>query len=172
MAAWREAGEADRAFLQRLDASLHGWLDAVEGLAEEQRVALVDMQTRAREQAYRAAWPQARCLVIEQSVAGAARPIGRIWYARSADALHLVDIALLPEHRGRGVGAACMARLIDEATAAGLALTLQVAEDNPARRLYARLGFRCVARRPPYLGMRLEASAVVAGKAEDIGLPD
>lgn len=158
MPVWREAGEADREFLQRLDASLCDWLHAVDGLPDGQRVALVDMQARAREQAYRSAWPQARCLVVEQVEGGQSLPVGRIWYARTADALHLIDISMLPERRGQGVGGACLKRLIGEAAAAGLAVTLNVAADNPARRLYARLGFRCVTQRPPHLQMRLEPS--------------
>jgi predicted GNAT family acetyltransferase len=53
-----------------------------------------------------------------------------------------MDIALLPEFRGAGLGTALLADLFAEATAAGKTLTIHVEEYNPARRLYERLGFR------------------------------
>ncbi|HEX6939117.1 MAG TPA: GNAT family N-acetyltransferase, partial [Longimicrobiales bacterium] len=52
------------------------------------------------------------------------------------------DIALLPEHRGRGIGTALLEALIAEADAAGKPVSIHVEQYNPARRLYARLGFR------------------------------
>ena len=56
-----------------------------------------------------------------------------------------MDIALLPEHRNRGLGGALVRELLDEAAAAGCLVSLHVEENNPARRLYQRLGFRDVA---------------------------
>lgn len=50
-------------------------------------------------------------------------------------------VAVRPEHRGRGIGTALLERLI---AAAGPALSLSVDRDNPAARLYARMGFRIV----------------------------
>jgi GNAT superfamily N-acetyltransferase len=60
--------------------------------------------------------------------------------------LNIHDVAVLPEHRGRGVGRALLAAAEQTAGAAGCCkLTLEVQDDNPpARRLYERLGFRDV----------------------------
>ena len=54
------------------------------------------------------------------------------------------DLAVLPEHRGRGVGRALLAGVEQRARARGCGkLTLEVQDDNePARRLYERFGFR------------------------------
>ncbi len=65
--------------------------------------------------------------------------------AREPEELRLVDISLLPAHRGSGVGTELLRALQQEATTAGKPLRLSVARDNPARRLYARLGFTPVA---------------------------
>ena len=53
-----------------------------------------------------------------------------------------IDIALLPAHRGQGLGAALLRDLIDEAAAAGKTVSLHVEKSNPAMRLYGRLGFK------------------------------
>jgi ribosomal protein S18 acetylase RimI-like enzyme len=50
-------------------------------------------------------------------------------------------VAVSPEHRGRGVGTALMKRLLSEASALFPAVSLSVSPENPARRLYERLGF-------------------------------
>jgi ribosomal protein S18 acetylase RimI-like enzyme len=58
-------------------------------------------------------------------------------------AIRLVDIALLPELRGQGLGRHILCALQGCAAGHGLALTLAVHHANPAaRRLYAALGFR------------------------------
>ncbi|HEX6390541.1 MAG TPA: GNAT family N-acetyltransferase, partial [Solirubrobacteraceae bacterium] len=66
---------------------------------------------------------------------------GQLRVARDADAIHLVDIALLPAARGRGIGTQLISALMDEARAAALPLTLAVFPDSRARSLYERLGF-------------------------------
>ena len=53
-----------------------------------------------------------------------------------------VSIGVKPEARGQGVGEQLMHTLIGEAGRRGLGLCLSVRSENPARRLYERLGFR------------------------------
>ncbi len=69
-------------------------------------------------------------------------PIGRIWVHQQAAAWHLVDLAIIEQHRGRGVGRALVCQLQTAARGAGAQITLQVRRDNRARRLYERLGFQ------------------------------
>ena len=53
-----------------------------------------------------------------------------------------VSIGVKPSARGQGVGEKLMLALISEAARSGLGLCLGVRSENPARRLYERLGFR------------------------------
>jgi ribosomal protein S18 acetylase RimI-like enzyme len=53
-----------------------------------------------------------------------------------------VSIGVQPEARGQRVGEKLMRALIGEAARRGLGLCLSVRSQNPARRLYERLGFR------------------------------
>ena len=50
----------------------------------------------------------------------------------------------MPEQRSRGVGTRLLGSLIDEAEASGRKLSIHVEMNNPALRLYERLGFRQV----------------------------
>jgi ribosomal protein S18 acetylase RimI-like enzyme len=55
-----------------------------------------------------------------------------------------LSIAVKPGARGRGVGEKLLRALIAEAAHRGFRLCLSVRHDNPARRLYERIGFRVV----------------------------
>ena len=69
-------------------------------------------------------------------------PIGRLYLDRRKDEIWVVDIALLPEHRGRGIGDALMRQVIAEADEKALPVRIHVEHVNPAQRWYERLGFR------------------------------
>lgn len=71
-------------------------------------------------------------------------PAGRLYVARWEREIRIVDIALLPAFRGRGLGGALLGALIEEADDAGKALSIHVEHTNRARGLYERLGFRPV----------------------------
>ncbi len=68
-------------------------------------------------------------------------PGGRLIVGRWADQLRIVDIALLPHARDRGIGHGLVSDVIAEGEARGVATTIYVERFNPAQRLYARLGF-------------------------------
>jgi ribosomal protein S18 acetylase RimI-like enzyme len=58
-----------------------------------------------------------------------------------------VTVGVRPDARGRGIGAAMLTALTDEARRRGIAaLSLSVEVDNPAVRLYERQGFAVVER--------------------------
>lgn len=76
--------------------------------------------------------------------------IGRVYVFRSAREIRLMDIALAPAWRNRGIGTRLIEELIDEASRRGHALTLHVEPNNPAQRLYRRFGFRLIEQRGVY----------------------
>ncbi len=67
---------------------------------------------------------------------------GRLYVYRGGTEIRIVDIALLPDRRGEGVGSTLLRDLLAEADAAGKRVTIHVERLNPALRLYERLGFR------------------------------
>jgi GNAT superfamily N-acetyltransferase len=78
-------------------------------------------------------------------------PIGGAWlrlwdpndpgYGYCDAATPELSIAVLPQHRGKGVGTRLLERLLDVASAYHRDVSLSVSIDNPARRLYQRMGF-------------------------------
>lgn len=67
--------------------------------------------------------------------------VGLIKVARDAIPWEIIQIQVVPEFQGRGVGAQLLRELITQATCAKADLALSVLKANPARALYERLGF-------------------------------
>lgn len=137
----RLVGAGDEEFLRAL--YLADRADEAAVLGE----ALLAMQFQARQRGYAALFPGA----TDELVLVDAAPVGRRLVWAEADGLRLVDIALMPSHRGRGLGTAVLGELLARADAQGWPVRCQVAAHNDgARRLYARLGFKPVGQSPPY----------------------
>ena len=145
----RPARAEDREFLLRVYASTREEELRLVDWSDEQKTAFVRQQFEAQDAYYRKHYDPASFEVIE--VKG--EPVGRLYVARWEDEIRIVDIALLPEHRGRGVGTALLRELLDEAATERKRLSIHVEVNNPARRLYARLGFAPVEERGVYVLM-------------------
>jgi ribosomal protein S18 acetylase RimI-like enzyme len=78
-------------------------------------------------------------------------PAGRWYVARWEHELRIVDVALLPGFRGRGIGGDLIRRLLAEGDATARRVTIHVEAENPARTLYARLGFSEKEENGPYV---------------------
>jgi ribosomal protein S18 acetylase RimI-like enzyme len=78
-------------------------------------------------------------------------PAGRFYVHRGETEIRIVDIALLPEYRGDGIGTRLLHELLDEADAARKRVTIHVERMNPALRLYERLGFSLAEDKGVYL---------------------
>lgn len=154
----RPATAADAELLYRVYASTRTEELAPLPWTAEQKEAFLRMQFRAQDTDYRKNYPSARFLVI---LAGDA-PAGRLTLDRRPDELHVIDIALLPEHRSAGLGSALLREVLAEAEQAGLPVRIHVEVMNRARRLYERLGFRPVAEHGLYLLMEWSPPARVS----------
>jgi len=127
----------DEEFLFQLYASTRESEFAALGWNRAQMEPLLRMQFKAQRHWYETAYPGS-----DQQIAvidGA--PAGRIIVHRTADTVVLVDIALMPEHRGKGIGEMLLRDLLEESASRRLPVRLQVLKNNPAAHLYERLGF-------------------------------
>ena len=105
-------------------------------LPEDQVDAMVALQWRAQRSGHRSSIPDAADWVME--VDGA--PVGRV-LVDPGPPVTIVDLAVLPPHRGAGVAAAALRVVLADADADRVPVRLRVRWDSPAQRLYARLGF-------------------------------
>lgn len=114
------------------------------------RAQLMEHQFRAQSMSYRAQFPTARFDIIELNGC----PVGRIVVDRPGTMIHIVDQAVVPANRNRGIGTIIMRMLMDEAARAELPVRLKVASTNdPSIRLYLRLGFVPIEIVPLYVEM-------------------
>jgi ribosomal protein S18 acetylase RimI-like enzyme len=152
---FRRLTEIDLPFLARVYASTRAAELAATCWSREHKTAFVDQQFRAQHAHYQRYYPEADWLVIVRR----GDNIGRLYVERWPTQHRIIDIALLPEYRGKGLGEALLRDLMDEATAAGKAVSIHVEKFNPAMRLYRRLGFQTAEDKGVYDLMRWTAPA-------------
>lgn len=138
--------DADIAFIEALYADTrHDELAPVPWPEADKR-RFLDDQCRLQHDHYRRHYAAADFLVIENVEAS----IGRLYVHATTKELRVMDIALLREQRGRGIGTALVVATQRWAAVRGIAVTLHVEPANPAQRLYRRLGFSLIENRGVY----------------------
>jgi GNAT superfamily N-acetyltransferase len=130
--------EGDREFLVELYGSMREPELAHVPWDEATRRAFIEQQFAAQDAHYRENYPGATLDVIEVD----GEPAGRLYVHRGLRDIRIMDIALAPDFRGRGIGSGLLHALIAEAGESDRMLSIHVEMNNPARRLYERLGFR------------------------------
>ena len=85
--------------------------------------------------------------------------VGFFQLAYSSVENHLMQIRLLPEWQGKGIGSKLIAALQTLCAKSKTPIGLHVYTDNPALRLYCRLGFKAVKSDGAAYLMRWEPSA-------------
>jgi len=148
----RPVGPADEAFLSTLYASTRQDELALTGWDDDQKAAFCRQQFSAQSAWYADRYPGASFQVVELGDT----PAGRLSVDRREDEIRIIDIALLPQFRGLGVGTALITDLQGEAAATGRPVTISVARSNPALALYRRLGFVPVGGQEVHVLMRWE----------------
>lgn len=132
--ALRPALPADIDFEHQLYASTR---DDLRPLGPEVFDGLVGMQFRAQSMSLRLDHPQAdRKIVIVEDT-----PAGRLIVDGSGEHIEVIDVALLPEFRGQGIGTSILRGVLAHADGVGRAVRLHVEKQSRAVRLYERLGF-------------------------------
>ncbi|MGA9773859.1 MAG: GNAT family N-acetyltransferase [Blastocatellia bacterium] len=109
-------------------------------------------------------WGQENDLGLKAISTDDLQPFGAVWlrlmteekrgYGYIDDLTPELSIAVLREHRGKGVGTRLLNDLFESIAGRYKAISLSVSDDNPAKRLYQRLGFEIVSRDGASLTMR------------------
>lgn len=81
--------------------------------------------------------------------------VGFLSTASTPDTLKVNQLFILPEYQGKGIGSACMMRLVDDARLEGKSVALQVLKVNTrGTAFYQRLGFLIVGESSTHLQMK------------------
>ena len=139
--ALRPVTDEDEAFLLRLYGCSRPDAELLAVSAAENFDDLVRTQFELQRRHYQTSFPDAVHEIIE--IEG--EPAGRIWNDWREDEVRCLDVALLPEHRSKGLGGQILEDLKAQAAQRRVVVTLSVEHWNPrARAFYERHGFAVI----------------------------
>jgi GNAT superfamily N-acetyltransferase len=135
---WRKGTADDEPLLFTLFAAGKAAEFAPLGWPPQQLQPLLEMQFRARQQSYAQSYPAAMDTILCREDG---EPVGRHLVERQSDCYRGIDLAVLPEHRNRGIGTWALRQIQQLAALEGVVFRLRALRNNRALRLYERLGF-------------------------------
>ena len=136
--ALRPARDDDQDFLFRVYAGTREEEMALAPWTDEEKAEFLNMQFTIQDTQYRQNYVGARFDIVLLD----GEPVGRLYVDRCESNFHIMEIAILPEFRGRGIGAELLTSVLAEATEAKKPVRIYVIQGNPAKKLYSRLGFQ------------------------------
>ncbi len=146
----RQENEGDLEFLCRLYGTIRRAELEMTSWDAAQKEAFVRMQFLAQREHYLRYYPNASFQIIENET----QPIGRLYVDRWEHEIRIMDIALLPEYCGQGLGGRLIGEIQEEGRRTGKIVSIHVEKFNPALRLYQRLGFQVAEDKEVYYFMR------------------
>lgn len=133
----RPAQEGDASFLRSVYGSTREEELAPTRWTREQKDSFIAQQFHAQDTYYKQHYEGATYDVV--LVDG--EPAGRLYVARWEQEIRIMDIALLPAFRARGIGERLLESLLREGAESGKTVSIHVEQSNRAMSLYLRLGF-------------------------------
>lgn len=155
----RPISTEDVVFLNRLYASTREDELALLPWSDSEKEEFLTMQFKAQHEYYQQEFNKAEFHIIEQDDYS----IGRLYLDRREDEIRIIDIALLPEHRNQGIGSKYLEEIIEEGQRKELPIRIHVEQNNPALRLYHRLGFQKLTENGVYYLMEKNPDKVSGG---------
>ena len=149
----RPVEPGDELFLYRVYASTRAAEMALLDWSESAKQAFVQQQFTAQHTYYQQHYATASFQVVLHDDA----MVGRLYVDRGPDEIRIIDIALLSEYRGAGLGTRLVTALLSEAAQTGRVITIHVERFNPALRWYQRLGFKQIEDQDVYLLLQWSA---------------
>jgi ribosomal protein S18 acetylase RimI-like enzyme len=142
----RKVTERDLDFLSKVYASTRYEELKATGWSQQQMDEFLMMQFEAQHQFYKEQFAEASFKIVQSD----GQDAGRLYLDYRDDEVRIVDIALLPQFRGTGVGTRLLKNVIQDAIDKDLAVRIHVEKNNPALSLYQRLGFKQIGDRGVY----------------------
>ena len=146
---FRVIQDTDGPFLRRVYAASRDWEFRHSVWSETERTDFLTRQFNLQDLHYKRSYPKGvfRIIVLD------GLDIGRLYVDRQDDCLRILELGLLAEYRGRGIGTDILRSLLNEAHGGKVPARLHVEQQSPALRLYLRHGFRPIGRHGYHLEM-------------------
>ncbi len=146
----------DREFLSRLYKSTREEeMNMVTNWSDQQKAIFLEQQFAAQYTFYQDQFANAHFWIIERD----GRPIGRLYLDERVDELRIIDIAVIPQAREKGLGTMLMRGIMEEASGKDLCVRIHVEKNNRALRLYERLRFKIIEDKGVYFLMEWKPPA-------------
>jgi GNAT superfamily N-acetyltransferase len=135
---FKAMSDDDMAFLSELYRTTR-WQEVQQApWDDEQRKVFLHQQFTAQHEHYITHYPNAeKLLIIKKNEA-----IGRIYVDRDEVSICLIDVALMPKYKHRGIGTTLLKELLTEAQKGGKKVLIHVENFNPAYQWYIKHGFQ------------------------------
>ena len=133
----RPVEEKDTAFIEAVYRTTREVELNFTNWSEHQKNAFISMQSTAQLAEYKTKFPGARFQVIIYNKKNA----GRFFTGENETEIRLLDITLLPQFRGKGIGTDLLQQLKERSNNIQKKISLHVEATNPILKLYQRLGF-------------------------------
>ena len=133
----RPVEEKDSSFIETVYRSVREKELSLTNWPEQQKQAFVFMQLTAQLSEYKTNYPGAAFQIIMYEK----KPAGRFYIWENDSEIRLIDITLLLQFRGIGIGTFLLKDLITKSNEVQKKISLHVEPDNKALRLYRRSGF-------------------------------
>lgn len=134
----RHFNNEDLPFLQKLYGSTRQQELAITRFSELEKEQFIASQFSAQHHYYCQNYSTQHFDIVELDKTA----IGRLFVDYREHEIRIVDIALMQEHRQQGIATFLFSCIFQEAKKNKLSVTIHVERNNPARRLYKRLGFQ------------------------------
>lgn len=146
---FRPITEADKQILSTLYAETR-WEELLPvPWSETDKKAFLQMQFDAQHAYYLLHFADAQFdLILVNGI-----PAGRLYLHERQDEIRIIDIALLKKYQDKGIGTQLLNQILNQGKINSKPVRIHVEKNNPALRLYRRLGFQEIADQGIYLFM-------------------
>ena len=133
----RKTTQSDIPFMISLYASTRTAELAMTNFSEQEKLTFIEQQFNAQYAHYN----QHYCNDFFNIVEIDGEAVGRLFVDYWENEIRIVDIVLAPKQRNSGLGSYLFKTLFNQAKEMAKPITIHVEKNNPAKRLYERLGF-------------------------------
>jgi len=147
---FRVIHDSDEPFLERLYANTREWEFELTVWQDKEKEAFLRRQFKAQKQSYEMNYIGAVHRIIQLD----GTDIGRLIAQRTDSYMRIIDLSLLDDYRGRGIGTDILTSLLNEAHGGKVPVRLHVQHNSPAVNLYLRNGFSQTGTHGQYIAMQ------------------